>query len=176
MGMTNLDYRVRTQMTRSHAAPMSTSEMFKKAREIYLRGNNPTRYRRGFRLLKSAAARGNSDAHEWLGAAYDYGLGTRPNRRRAFEHYQQAAGPRNPNAEYHVAIFLLDGIGTSKNERAAIRWLRNAAIHGDQTAVHVLGQCYRSGRGVPRNPQKGFSLELKAARNRVLQDQYSVGT
>jgi TPR repeat protein len=72
-------------------------------------------YACGLKLLKQAASLGQVGAHEWLGAAYDYGLGTRPNRRLAFEHYLIAAQARNPNSEYHVGIFYYAGIGVRKN-------------------------------------------------------------
>lgn len=67
-------------------------------------------YKEGFELLKRAADLGCVDAHEWLGAMYDYGLGTRRSRRRSFEHYLVAANAGNPNAEYHIGVLDLQGI------------------------------------------------------------------
>lgn len=61
----------------------------------------------GFQLLKQAAAHGHTGAHEWLGAVYDYGLGTKANRRLAFKHYKIAADSGRPNAEYHVGVFTM---------------------------------------------------------------------
>jgi uncharacterized protein len=91
------------------------------------------------------------------------GWGVRSNRRRALEHYRTAANAGNPNAEYHVGVFYHDGIAVRKNYSVAVPWLRKAVRHGDAEAMHLLGQCYRYGRGVPRNTKRGFDLELKAA-------------
>lgn len=72
---------------------------------------------------------------------YDYGLGTRPNRRRAFEHYLKAAEAGNPNSEYQVGIYYCAGFGVQKNYGVAVKWLRRAVDHGDAYAMHVLGKC-----------------------------------
>lgn len=91
-----------------------------------------------------------------------------------FEHYKIAADTGRPNAEYHISVFYHDGI-RGKNYRTAITWLRKAVIHGDNTAVYRLGQCPLHGRGVARNEEKGFTLELAAAKKRVVEARYSVG-
>ena len=54
----------------------SAFQTFKKAKLRY--AADVRQYRAGFRLLKQAAAVNSADADEWLGAAYDYGLGTKP--------------------------------------------------------------------------------------------------
>ena len=48
-------------------------------------------------------------------------------------------------------------------------------MHGEDTAVHMLGYCYRYGHGVSRNLRKGFTLELEAAKKGVTEAQFSVG-
>src|SRR5580700_4341745 len=92
---------------RNTASVQLALQIFEKAKKLYR--PSVKQYRVGFQLLKQAAALECADAHEWLGAAYGYGLGTRPNRRLAFARYRRVAGPRNPNAEHHVGIFYLDG-------------------------------------------------------------------
>ena len=49
---------------------------------------------------------GSVGAHEWLGAMYDYGAGTKPDRRKAFQHYMIAAKQADANSEYHIGIFM----------------------------------------------------------------------
>jgi TPR repeat protein len=71
-------------------------------------------YQRGFKLLKQAAALNHIGAYGWLGAAFDYGLGTRANRRRAFQCYLRAAKEGEPNSEYHVGVFYMAGRGVRK--------------------------------------------------------------
>jgi TPR repeat protein len=151
--------------------------IFRKAKASFTGEADVKKYRAGLELLKRAAALDHVGAHEWLGAVYDYGLGTRPNRRLAFQHYLTAAKAGNPNSEYHVGIFYFyfGGIGVGKNHRLAVKWLRRAVDHGDAHAMHVLGKCYRYGQGTRKSSEKGFGLQLRAAQKGVVEAQFSVG-
>jgi len=140
--------RLRIRQPRTDTERVSPRGLFAQAKRFYKLGRDAEDYRNGIVLLKRAASLGLADAHEWLGAVYDYGLGTRPNRRRALEHYRIAADAGNPNAEYHVGVFFHEGIAVQRDYRVAVSWLRKAAKHGDQVAVYWLGQCYLHGRGV----------------------------
>lgn len=148
--------------------------LFKRATLRFVGPPGLRNFELGLELLKQAAELGQVAAHAWLGAAYDYGLGTRTNRVRAFEHYLTAA-KAGVDSEYNVAVCYLWGSGVSKNCPLGVRWLRKAIRHGDADAMHVLGQCYRWGRGLRRNPKKGFKLELAAARKGVVEAQFSAG-
>lgn len=75
------------------------------ARELYAAGRRKLNAstslgesKAGLALLKRTAAPGSVEAHVWPAAAYDYGLGTRPNRRLALRHYQIAANSSNATA------------------------------------------------------------------------------
>jgi len=136
---------------------------FRRAQACFVVSTGSRNWKKGFELLKQAAALSHVGAHEWLGAVYDYGLGTRRSRRRSFEHYLIAANAGNSNAEYHIGVFYLDGIVGRKDSPRGLEWIHSAARHGDAMAFHVLGYSYRYGRGVPRNLKKGFTLELEAA-------------
>ena len=83
---------------------------------------------------------------------YDYGLGTKPNRRRAFEHYLTAAKAGDANSEYHVGIFYFRGVGVRRNRRLAAKCLIRSVKHSDTHAMYVLGRQYRYGEGVRKNP------------------------
>src|SRR5882724_1600470 len=100
--------------------------IFRKAKVSFTGEADAEKFRTGLLLLKQAAILNHAGAHEWLGAVYDYGLGTRPNRPLAFEHYLRAAKQGSPNSEYHVGIFYCGGIGVRKNHRLAVKWLRKA--------------------------------------------------
>ena len=155
------------EMTHSEA-----SRTFRRATTCFVASTGSMNWKTGFQLLKRAAALNHMGAHEWLGAAYDYGLGTRRSRRRSFEHYLIAARAGNPNAEYHIGVFYLEGIIGRKDYSRGLEWMNKAAKDGDATALHVLGECYRYGQGVRKNPKKGFILELKAARKGVPEAQW----
>lgn len=109
----------------------SPERIFRRAKKFFGKNCGPEDYRTGYQLFKRAAALGYPRAHEGLGFVYDYGLGTRPNRRLAFEHYKAAAAARIPNAEYHVGVFYYQGIAVRKDFLSAVFWLRQAAKHGD---------------------------------------------
>src|SRR5579871_3100120 len=101
--------------------------LFVQAKSCYKAKNGIEGYKAGFELLKRASSLGHVGAHVWLGAAYDYGLGTRTNRRQAFKCYKFAADAGDPNAQYHIGVFYYDGIAVSKNYKTAVRWLKKAA-------------------------------------------------
>jgi hypothetical protein len=119
--------------------------LFKKAKASFGEPRNKERYRTGFGALKMAACLGHVGADEWLGATYDYGLGTRVNRVRAFRHYLRAANKGNANAQYHVGVFYFEGRGVSKKPRSAIRWFAEAAKQQGHSCTWVLLQA-RMGR------------------------------
>src|SRR5215472_9178274 len=92
---------------------------FATAKRSFNRASRNAESREGLKLLKRAAALGHIGAHAWLGVLYDYGLGVRPNRRRALEHYMVAAQAGDADGEYHVGVFYHDGIAVPKNYKVA---------------------------------------------------------
>src|ERR1700759_2700006 len=97
--------------------------IYKKAVANFNTGRNAHDHRKGFLLLKEAASLNYVPAHEWLGAAYYYGLGVRPNRQQAFKHDLIAAKAGDATSKYHVGISYLAGRGVRKNSKLGIRWL-----------------------------------------------------
>lgn len=102
----------------------SGTKTFLAAKLKFNESTGPQDDKAGFALLKKAASMGCIRAHEWLGYVYDYGYGTRPNRRHAFKHYMTAAKAGNANAEYHVGVFYHEGISARKNDSLAVSWFR----------------------------------------------------
>ena len=141
----------------------SARGLFARAKRVYNFANGAEDLRSGFELLRQAAELGHAGAHEWLGYVYDYGMGTRPNRRHAPEHYKIAAYAGRANAEYHVGIFYHMGRGVARDYHAAMDRLQKAATHGDAAALYWMGHCYVLGRGVPKDEARGFALILEAA-------------
>jgi TPR repeat protein len=99
--------------------------LFARAKKLYNCGVRED-WPLGLELLKQAAAQGHVGAHEWLGGVYDYGLGTRRNRRLALKHYKTAADAGSPKVEHNVGALYLD-LGGQENYKTAIQWLRKAA-------------------------------------------------
>lgn len=95
----------------------SARQMFAKGRRLVNFPASDGDYKAGFALIKQASVLGETPAHEWLGAMYDYGLGVRKDGRLAFKHYRIAAEARLPNSEYHIGIFYKVGVGVRPNNR-----------------------------------------------------------
>ncbi len=164
-----------TLAKKARSPNVSARKLFAEGRKLLNYGSGSSDHKRAIELLEQAAALGHVGARVWLGAAYDYGLGTKRDRRLALKHYRIAANAGDANAQYHVGVFYHDGTGVKRDHRIAVSWLRKAARQGLAEAKYALGLCYRYGRGVPRNPKQGFRLQLEAAQRRVLEAQFSVG-
>ena len=143
-------------MTRRHKLLTSPNAVFREGTRRLNFGTSVDEQRRGVELLKCAADLGHIRAHLWLGAAFDYGLGVKPHRLKAFRHYLIAAEAGNANGQYHVGVFYHEGRGVPTSYTKAVAWLRKAVIQGDAEAMYLLGQCFRYGRGVRRDLTKGL--------------------
>jgi hypothetical protein len=73
---------VKGQAMRKDRSGFEAQSIFRKAKPSITGTADVKKYRTGLELLKRAATLDHVGAHEWMGAEYDYGLGTRPNRRR----------------------------------------------------------------------------------------------
>lgn len=87
---------------------------FVEARRRFNESSGPEDNKAGFALLKKAATLGCVKAHEWLGYVYDYGYGTRPNRRLAFRHYMTAAEPAMQTLSTTSEFFTTKGFPFAK--------------------------------------------------------------
>src|SRR5213082_2975192 len=99
---------------------IASRKLFRRARASYRNKDFVT----GFQLPKQAADMDHMEAHEWLGAAYDYGIGTKPNLKSAFRHYFAATRSGSANADYHIGVFYYEGRGVRKNHYRAAEWFR----------------------------------------------------
>ena len=65
--------------------------------------------------------------------------------------------------------------GMRPSPRAALMWYRRSAIHGHVGAVFRLGDAYRSGNGVPRDPVQSVKLFRRAAELGSRRGQFAMG-
>ena len=105
---------------------------YKKGRRI-LR-SNPTY---AFRLLKTAAEGGQTQAAAALGYAYDVGLGTKRNPRQAVRWYTADFRNGGTTGASNLATIYRD----SGNLRRAFGWWMRAAEMGDGDAMADAGYC-----------------------------------
>lgn len=90
------------------------------------------------------------------------GVGTRRNRRRAFQLFLKAASMGSVRALYCLARCYRFGLGVPANEQLAQQYLNAAAKGGDPDALYVLGgQLLLSKSGDKK--LRGFKLLLAAA-------------
>src|ERR1700734_2211942 len=115
----------------SYEGQVSRSQALCSGRNRLNTGSGASDYKAAIELLKQASILGHVEAQAWPGAVYDYGLGTKQNRRVALKHYQIAADAGNANAQYHVGVFYHDGTGVRRNYPTAVPWLRKAVRQGD---------------------------------------------
>ena len=82
----------------------------------------------------------------------------------AFSLYLQAAEMGHAGACYSVGYAYLNGVGVGQDLKKGVSWLWKSADQQYAPAYVLLGDCYKEGRGVPRDESKAVVLYGKAAR------------
>lgn len=67
------------------------------------------------------------------------------------------------------------GFEAPKNARQEVNWYRRSTEMGNVNAQNLLGECYRDGHGIKRNPKLGIELLLLAAKRGEPYAQVSFG-
>lgn len=125
-----------------------------------------------FLWFEKAAAQNLPQAQWNLGELYATGLpGVEADPKKATQLCKRAA-----NAGFAPASATLGALfaRANKHERA-VQWWTLAAEQGDLEALFNLGQAYRLGLGVVKDPNKAFALLLRAAQGGVAAAQSRVG-
>jgi TPR repeat protein len=103
-----------------------------------------------------------------LGHNYQYGIGKRKDKFKAFEYYLKSAERRYSGAKNNLGYCYQNGIGVTKNEKRAFEWYLKAANEGDLYAKYNLGICYQNGIGINKDIKKSLKWYFKSA-----EDEYS---
>jgi hypothetical protein len=98
-------------------------------------------------------------AHERISRIHGEGIGVKPNKRKAAEHFKKALAARNPDALCREAKRLL----AEKNAAKALPLLHEAIENASPEGTFLLGTLHLSGTGVPQDPAKGLQLLSSAA-------------
>jgi TPR repeat protein len=96
---------------------------------FYLNMSDPKSKRRGFRLVLSAAERGEPQAQHAIAICYEEGEGVKSDLAAAFRWYVRAATRGYPFAVEAVARCYENGIGTRANRQKSQFWLRRVHSH-----------------------------------------------
>jgi TPR repeat protein len=104
----------------------------------------------GVEHIRTAAEADLPDAHYYLAAIYERGIGVLPDLERAASHYGKAANGGVNNARAKYGLMLLRGIGIKQNKVEGETWLRRAALAGDGEAAFIVADIYAKGEdGLP---------------------------
>ena len=113
---------------------------------------------RSFPLLARAAAAGDMSSVFPLAYAFDVGLGTRRDKRRAIRLYRRAWQQGSSAAASNIATVHRD----RSNLRLAFKWWSRAAAVGDGEAAVDVGYCYQYGIGTRRNARLACEMYKRA--------------
>ena len=115
-----------------------------------------------FSSVKTSAIVGDVDAMFSLASYYEFGVGARRNRKKAFEWYRKAARRGNRDARYTLGVCYSEGVGVPTDDRIAYRWFARAAREGDPDGMCAQALALRHGRGVHKNHSRAYALLREA--------------
>lgn len=118
----------------------------------------------------AAAAQGEANAQNNVAHMLEHGIVFQQDLARAEWWYENAARRGNTTAQYNIATVLAaeNDTGTAAESSA---WYEAAAKGGHPIAQHRLGQRYRDGKGLDKDPYKAvFWLAESAKSGRVEAD------
>ncbi len=118
--------------------------------KIYSACKTFTHFPSAYEWFEKGANLGDAEAMYYLGEAIIKGYVPEKevDAERAFSLWQQAAMAGNKDAIVQLAECYEKGIGTKKDKDAAYGWRLKAAQLGSIPDCNVLGDAYRTGRGV----------------------------
>lgn len=117
-------------------------------------------------MLRGAALRGNPEAANYLGYIYGEGRGVQQNADTARYWISRAADAGDARAAANMAFML---IHRDSDHQRALPYLEKGAQGGVPTAMSLLADLHREGKGVERDTAAAVSLYERAA-NAGLED------
>ena len=119
-----------------------------------------------FVWFEQAAQQGDTTAQCMLGDFYQQGLGgVNIDHTKALQLYRSTAEQDSACAtrsQFALYQSYLAGVGVEADLPSAIGWLERAAVGGNPQAQRRLGEHYRNGEGVPKNPMLAYNWQRKS--------------
>jgi TPR repeat protein len=147
----------------SFSAPAADA---KTPREITIEGiesyNNGI-FNLAFRLLKTAADLGDSDAQVNLGYMYARGQGTKADQAEAMRLYRLSADSGNGEGMNAIAYKYTYGTGVPIDMKMAVRWYCRAIAQGNPRALNNLGLLHAQGVGIAFDMDEALDLWRQSA-------------
>jgi clan AA aspartic protease (TIGR02281 family) len=133
-------------------------------------------YKEAAKWYKLAAAQGDTDAQDTLGAIfYNGGNGVTQDYKEAAKWYRLAADKGNADAQLQFGYMSYYGQGVTRDYREAAKWYRLAATQGNADAQFFLGLMYNEGKGVAKDYQEATKWYRLAAQQGLAKAQLVLG-
>ncbi|KAJ3386429.1 hypothetical protein HDU84_001562 [Entophlyctis sp. JEL0112] len=124
----------------------------------------PTKVEDKFQIFLKDAERGQSDAMNLVGNAYQEGDGVNQDFAKAYFWHLKAAMKDHAQSQNNVGHLLRLGQGVEKADpEKAVEWFKKSAENGNADGENSLGFCYLNGIGVPKDAAKAANWFAKAA-------------
>jgi ankyrin repeat protein len=110
------------------------------------------------------AKAGNPPAQFILGLAYFNGWCVKKNISKALSWWRTSADKGDENAQFQYGLALHNGTdAVPANPRGAVKYLKMAALGGNNQAQYLLGEMYLKGDGVPKDVKLAKRFLIQSA-------------
>lgn len=133
------------RITRTNEIPKTGggSKLYRAALKLFRAGDEKADWPKAFSMMSEAASLGETLAIAALAGFFDYGVGTKQDRREAFRLYKIAAEGGLSDAQFNLAMCYMEGAGTRKNKPMGVSLLKVLAKNGMPDAMYQLGYALR---------------------------------
>ncbi len=111
-------------------------------------------------LYLEAVDKGNVDAMNDLGALYYDGRGCGQDFTKAVRYYQMAAQNGSSQAQENLGYCCYYGRNMPADYEKAFRYFALGAFHGRLTSLYKIGDMYRNGYYVEKDPKEAFGIYI----------------
>lgn len=124
------------------------------------------RYEEALPFLQSAAKAGEAKAQYLLGQMYNYGLGVTASAQISLNMYNKAIAQNYFDAIWGLAAAYSNGKGAvSENQNNTSALLKKLADGGHSVSQYLIGERYRYGFGLPKEPKLAIQYYQMALQN-----------
>ena len=115
-------------------------------------------------LYKQAISQGNVDAMNDLGALYYDGRGCCQDFTKAIHYYEMAAAHGDEHAQENLGYCYYYGRDIPMDYEKAFHYFAMGAFHGRLGSLYKIGDMYRKGYYVEKNPAEAFKIYFHCVR------------
>jgi hypothetical protein len=132
--------------------------------EILLFGDGVKQDRKkAFKLIESAAIKGEPTAMARLSQCYNNGFGVKTNEQKGFYWTEKGAAVEEPMCQANLAAHYKEGINVPKDFSKAFDLAKQAALQGNPHGIEIVSECYELGEGVGKNLVEAYAYMNVAA-------------